>query len=204
VYLNYYYMVYLYKNGQFELANKVLEEFRGDNLQDLLRVIVLAECPDGYARATKLFREIEARGLTTWDLFNSQSVLRFLGRKQDAVVVSRSFLTRRDQFPPVRQESFEWTLKYCADQCSEQELLTALQGSLADLSNARFCIALTALAGGDRVKARQNFQHCIDTHFYEFLPYDLSKMFLSRMDKDPNWPHWIPHVAPMPREVKRP
>ena len=129
--------------------------------------------------------------LGAWDLFNSQLILRFLGRKQEAIEVSRKFLARPDRFPAVRKESFRRALEYCAGQRSEADLLQSMQASRLDLSNAHFSIALSALADGDREKARRHLQRCFDTRYFEALPYSLSRSLLARMSQDPAWPPWI-------------
>ena len=64
-------------------------------------------------------------------------------------------------------------------------------GKRGDLSNAHLCVALTALADGDRATAKRHLQLCLDTRFFEFFPYDLAQMLLSRMARDDAWPPWI-------------
>jgi hypothetical protein len=171
----------------------MLELNKGENLADLLRVIALSELesPAGSSPADKLYQEIVARDLADWDLFNSQLLLRFLGRKAEAMAVSRKFLTQPDRFPPVRKVPFQLALEFCAGQRSAADLIASMHGNRGDLCNAHLCIALTALAAGDRAEARKHFQLCVETRHYEFFPYDLSQMILSRMDKDNAWPPWI-------------
>jgi tetratricopeptide (TPR) repeat protein len=190
--MGYYYCIALYLCGDFEHAVRVLEKRKGEVVLNLVRVLPLVELPEGPSRANKLYDEIAAHDLRDWDLFNSQLILRFLGRKKEAIEVSRKFLTHPDRFPPVRQDAFRGHLEYCAGQRSEKDLISSTKGARGDLSNAHLCIALTALADGDRKKAKEHLELCKATHFFEFLPYDLSLMLLSRMNKDPTWPPWIP------------
>jgi tetratricopeptide (TPR) repeat protein len=192
-YVGYYYGKYLYERGDFEGAVRAMELGKGENAVDLIRVIPLAELPEGADRARNLCHEVAARDLTGWDLFNSQLILRFLGDKQEAVRVSRKLLGQPDRFPPVRQEAFRRTVEYCAGRRSAKDLVDSAAGKRGDLCNAYFSIALTAFADGDRVEARRNLRLCVNTRYFEFLPYDLSTMLLSRMDKDPAWPPWIKH-----------
>src|SRR5581483_7125998 len=105
--------------------------------------------------------------------------------------ISRKFLQQPERFPPVRRDSFRLTLEYCAGQRSAKELLDLLGRSRADRVNAHLCIALTALADGNLAEARNHFQASIQTRFFEFLPYDLSKILLARMEQDRTWPPWI-------------
>jgi hypothetical protein len=113
--------------------------------------------------------------------------------------MSREFLTQPDWLPPVRQEPFKRALEYCAGNRSAESLIASMEGKRGDLCNAHLCIALTALAEGDRPTARRHLELCEGTRYFEYLPYNLSQMLLSRMEKDRAWPPWIPHVAPMPR-----
>jgi serine/threonine protein kinase len=181
----------LYDRGEYDKAYSYMSREKGEPAVDLLRVIYLAELPNGIRRANQLLQEVTARDLREWDLFNSQLILRFLGRKQEAIEVSRKFLSRPDRFPAVRKESFRRALEYCAAQRSEADLLKSMQASRLDLSNAHISIALSALADGDRRKARRHFQHCLDTGYFAALPYSMSVSLLARMTRDSAWPPWI-------------
>ena len=192
VFTGYYYALYLYRHDRFADAVRVLEKQKGLTVVDLVRIIPLTELPDGWRQACKLHEEISGRDLKDWDLFNSQLILRFLGRNQHALNVSRKFLTEPDRFPAVRKDAFRRALEYCAGQRSADDLVHSVRGSRADLSNARLCIALTVLAEGDRKKAKEQLRLCAAAAYFEWLPYDLSVILLSRMDKDPTWPPWIP------------
>jgi tetratricopeptide (TPR) repeat protein len=181
----------LYDRGKYDQAHTVMSRLKGEPVLDLLRVILLAELPDGVRRANQLLEEVMAQDLGAWDLFNGQLILRFMGRKQEAIEASRRFLARPDRFPAVRKESFRQALEYCAGHGSETDLLQSVQASRLDLSNAHLSIALTALADGDREKARRHLQRCFDTRYFEALPYSLSRRLLARMTQNPAWPPWI-------------
>jgi serine/threonine protein kinase len=188
---SWYYGQFLYLRGDWEQAVKVLEGNKGESVVDFMRVIALAELPDGLARANQLHQEMAARDLGDWDLFNSQLILRFLGRKVEAVAASQKFLTQPDRFPALRREPFRRALEFCAGQRSAEDLIASMHGNRGDLCNAHLSIALTALAEGKRAEARKHLQLCLKTRAFEFLPYDLSLMCLSRMDRDSHWPPWI-------------
>lgn len=189
----FHYVQYLHKRGDFEQAVKVGELCKGTVLLDLIRVVSLAELkPDGWARANKLYDETARGDLRDWELFNSQMILRFLGRKKEAIEVSRKFLSQPDLLPPLAKDQCQQALEYCANQRSADELIAVTKYHNERLCNAHFCIALTALADGDRATARKHFELSEMTRFYEALPYTLSQMILSRMQKDPTWPPWIP------------
>jgi tetratricopeptide (TPR) repeat protein len=182
---------HLYKRGDYAEAARVFGLCQDQTFIDLLRVIALAERPDELASAEKLYREIAARDLNGWDLFNSQLILRFLGRKTEAVEVSRKFLEKPERFPPLRQEAFRSALEYCAGQRPAESLILSLGGKRHGLSNAYLCLGLTALADGDRATARWYLQLCEGTRYFDALPYSVSQMLLSRMDHDQTWPRWI-------------
>jgi serine/threonine protein kinase len=185
------YAMALYDRGKYDQAYTIMERTKGEPVLDLIRVIYLVELPDGVRRANQLVQEVAARDLGEWDLFNSQLILRFLGRKQEAIEVSRKFLARPDRFPAVRKESFRRAVEYCAGQRSEADLLYSMQTSRLDLSNAHISIALSALADGNRGQARRHLQLCLDTRYFAALPYTLSLTLLAHMTQDPAWPPWI-------------
>jgi tetratricopeptide (TPR) repeat protein len=190
--LFYPYGLALYLHGDFEEAVKVLEKQKGMIVADCFHVLALAELPDGPVRANRFCDEMLARDLSGWDLFNTQLLLRFLGRRQEAMEVSRKLLQQPERFPPVRQDSFRRALEYCAGKCTGDDLVNALRGSRGDLCNAHLCIALTALADGNRPEAEKQLHLCVATNCLDFLPYDIGQMLSSRMDKDPTWPAWVP------------
>jgi tetratricopeptide (TPR) repeat protein len=182
-----------YLGGEFASAAQVLERQKGNLMADFVRVLALAELPDGPERANRLCEEVLARDLSDWDLFNAQLILRFLGRRQQALEVSLKFLEQPARFPPVRQDSFRRALEYCAGKRSADDLIRAVHGNRSDLCNAHLCIALTALEDGNRQEALKHFELCIKTNFFEILPYDVSRLLLQRMQKDSRWPRWVPH-----------
>ena len=157
---------------------------------DLIRVIYLAELPDGVRRANQLLQEVAARDLGAWDLFNSQLILRFLGRKQEAIEVSRKFLARPDRFPAVRKESFRRHSNTALDRGRRRICSTHADLSLGFEQRPLFDRPLGACRWRPR-KARRHLQRCLDTRYFEALPYSLSLSFLARMSQDPAWPPWI-------------
>ncbi|HVK16721.1 MAG TPA: protein kinase [Fimbriiglobus sp.] len=192
-YAVYYYARHLYRSGEYEASVKVSELGTGEVTLNLFRAVALAETsPDGLARANRMCEEVAARDLKDWDRFNAQLLQRLLGRKPEAVEASQRLLDQPERWPAVRREPFKRALEYCAGRRSPDDLITSMGGKRCDLCNAHLCVALTALADGDRATAKRHLRLCVDTRFYEFIPYDLAQMLLSRMAKDEAWPPWIP------------
>jgi hypothetical protein len=61
-----------------------------------------------------------------------------------------------------------------------------------DLCEAHFYIAISLLAQGERVRARQHFSESFKTHALTMLAHEWAWAFLGRMEADPNWPRWLP------------
>jgi hypothetical protein len=51
---------------------------------------------------------------------------------------------------------------------------------------------MTKLAKGDRKGAQEHFDKVAKTRAFVWAPYDLSWVFQTRLEKDHNWPPWIP------------
>ena len=81
---------------------------------------------------------------------------------------------------------------YLCGETSEDNILSAAGASRSDQILTRYNIALRRLAKGDRAGARYHFQKAIDTRVYFRSHFYWSQMFLSRLEKDPRWPPWIP------------
>jgi hypothetical protein len=62
---------------------------------------------------------------------------------------------------------------------------------------AHYYVAMTKLAEGDRKAAQAHFDKVVKTRAFIWGTYDMSWVFLDRLEKDPTWPPWIP-----PRQAK--
>jgi hypothetical protein len=60
---------------------------------------------------------------------------------------------------------------------------------------------MTCLGLGDRDRAKFHFEKAVNTRMYHYFDadYGWSQTFLKKLNANPNWPRWIPHVAPMPK-----
>ena len=117
---------------------------------------------------------------------------RFLGRRLEAVELSRKLLERAADLPPVRNHWYSHLLDYNSDQLSAQALLELAGPSRWNRSEAHFHIGLNRLAEGDRTGAREHFRETISKGAFNSFDFDWSRAFLARMERDPNWPPWIP------------
>jgi len=48
------------------------------------------------------------------------------------------------------------------------------------------------LADGDRKGAHDHFNETVKTKFYGLMFYPYARAFVARMNRDPEWPKWIP------------
>jgi len=69
---------------------------------------------------------------------------------------------------------------------------------------SHFYVALDRLAQADRAGAHEHFQKVLYTGKFDFAEYQLSRVFLKRMDRDPNWPPWIPLREPAAQPTPNP
>jgi tetratricopeptide (TPR) repeat protein len=53
-------------------------------------------------------------------------------------------------------------------------------------------VGLVRLSDGDRKGAKEHFQKVLDTKFYALIIYPYARAYLLRMERDPEWPKWIP------------
>jgi hypothetical protein len=83
-------------------------------------------------------------------------------------------------------------LEYNAGLLPADQLLAAAGPSRLNRCEAHFFIGLSLLAGGDRAGARDHFRRSVATHVIWFVDHIWSLAFLSRLEKDPTWPPWIP------------
>jgi hypothetical protein len=114
-----------------------------------------------------------------------------LGKKGDAVKASKALLKQPERFYTLRREPILRCLRYNAGELTADELLQGAGRSQWDQCLAHYNVAMTKLAGGDRQGAREHFDKVVKTRAFIWGAYDLSWVFLARLD-DPAWPPWIP------------
>ena len=120
-----------------------------------------------------------------------------LGRKAEAVQASLQLRERADLLPSARNGWYHRLLDYHCDLLNAHDLLKQAGPSRWNQSEAHFRIGLTRLAEGDRRGACEHFHQTVALGIYMSFDYDWSKAFLARLEKNPNWPPWIP-VKPAP------
>jgi serine/threonine protein kinase len=185
------------KPGDFEEALRVLEN-RPGTYNDRLLPFVLAEhdYPNKHnwpARARKASEDFAATAQDGLAVMNAQTVvLCLLGKKGAAVEASKALLKRQDLFYTLRREPILRSVCYNAGELSADELLGRAGRSRWDQCLAHYYIAMMKLAEGDRNGAKEHFDKAVKTRAWGWGEYDLSWVFLSRLEKDPTWPPWIP------------
>jgi tRNA A-37 threonylcarbamoyl transferase component Bud32/tetratricopeptide (TPR) repeat protein len=189
----------LYRRGQrsdLKEAHDVLERRRG-KYTDRLLPFVLAEYdyrdkPDWPARALKAYEDYAARTQDGAAVMDAQSVLRLLGKKEEAVKASEALLEQKDRFYTLRREPIVRCVRYNAGKLTADELIRSAGRSRWDQCLAHYNVAMTKLAGGDRTGAKEHFNKAVKTRATGWGEYDMSWVFLARLENDPTWPPWIP------------
>jgi serine/threonine protein kinase len=152
------------------------------------RALILAELPDGPARARAAFEEVKADA-RSWQLAPPM-ILLFLGKPEEA---RQAYLQVRKEELPHWNDG--WWLKlndYLCGRITAAELLQAAGQAPSNRSDAHFVIGLWRLSEGDRAGARDQFQRCVATRMFDSWHWPWARAFLARMEKDPAWPPWIP------------
>jgi hypothetical protein len=116
-------------------------------------------------------------------------LLLFVGRKPEAVALARR---SREAEQAYRYLWLSSILQYIGGNLSEGDLLKAAGPSKYGQCKCNFIIGLMKLAEADRKGAREYFGKTVATHYIVSLSYNWSWAFLTRMEKDPAWPPWIP------------
>lgn len=187
----YAYGMILYHRGDLKGALAALQSRKGNAETDMAMLFVLAELPDGPRRAREAFDAMTYKDATI--LTVSQNVLRLLGRKAEAAARCRDYRSRPDLFPESQTPVFNALLDYGAGALAEADLLKVAAGTRRTQCYAHFTIGLTRLADGDRAGARQSLRQALATKFFYLFVYDVSRVLLERLERDADWPPWIPH-----------
>jgi hypothetical protein len=183
--------VELYLQGRFAEGVKCLDQRRhADFVGDIFRAFNLAELPGG---RDLLLQEYEKRTATQREneIWVWQVVLMFMGKKEQAVALCKVPAQNSNQSP----DQGDWTLawaQFASGELTEEKYITKAGSSRNRQVEAHFYIGLVRLATGDRVIAREHFHEVLGNRKIYQVAYWWTRMFLSRMEKDPTWPPWIP------------
>jgi len=191
--VTYFKILGLYRGGRFREALDALgDAVDNDSLGETVRGYVLVELPGGSELALKHFRQQWAADPSLLRGMYYQTMLRLMGRKEDAVIACRQLRQKTATSSAWRAAWYHRLLDYNCDFLSENELLRAAGDSKWNQCEAHYSIALTRLSVGDRVGACEHFRKAIAARVFDFVEHEWSRAFLARMNQDPNWPPWIP------------
>jgi tetratricopeptide (TPR) repeat protein len=182
--------VMLYRGGEFSQAlDAAVERNRSraaGPTQQIEPGLILAELPDGPARALRAFEEIRS---ASWPLA-PPLILLFLGKPAEA---QQAFLqVPTQELPPWDDGWWFRCLDYLCGRITAEQLLQAAAGARPKLSDAHFLIGLWRLSEGERTAAQEQFRKCVATRAFDSWHWPWVRAFLARMEQDPAWPSWIP------------
>lgn len=185
--------VVLYRRGEFTKAlDAALERRRSRTpgpADQIESAFILAELPDGLARARAVFEEARAEARSAWQL-TPPMILLLLGSPEQA---RQAYLqVRREELPSWDHGWFFKYLDYNCGRMTEEELLQAAGQARPKQSDAQFVIGLWRLSQGDRAVARDHFQKSVAARVVGGWEYPWARAFLARIERDPAWPPWIP------------
>jgi serine/threonine protein kinase len=201
--VGFYCAISLYLQGQIKESWQTLDRLpRNSIISAVTWAFLVAELPDGPRRVAEESERL-ARKYTheVWELRYRAHLLLFAGKKEQALALLRNW-RRPYAHASEWKEFYEAMRRFGAGEISEKEYLEA-----AGVSRWKQCLAYTEaglfrLADGDRVAARKHFQTAVDTYAIWEFQWTWALMFLDRLNKDPQWPPWIPaRATALPRET---
>ena len=183
----------LYRRREFAKAlEAAVERRRSGTLgfaEQVERGFIVAESPDGPARARIAFEEAMADARNGWQL-PLPLILLLLGKPEEARQAFQQ-VPREDVLP--WQDG--WWLKlldYGCGRITAEALLQAAGQDRSKISDAHFLIGMWRLSEGTRSAARDHFQKCAATRVFASWHWPWNRAFLKRIQEDPAWPPRIP------------
>jgi serine/threonine protein kinase len=182
------YAMELFRRGEVEKALNVIElHVRSDPYWgDFTRATYLAELPNGPARAREIYASLMEAHPELWWMW--VAIPLWLGNTEEACADVRA--REPEQVPQWFGAFYEYLRSPTAT--LEEDLINGTGRSPVNLTYAHYWVGIRQLAAGDRIGAHRHFQACLATHCFSTVAYVWSRAFLSRMEKDPTWPPWIP------------
>jgi serine/threonine protein kinase len=190
----YYYALALYRREQLAESLQVLDRRKYKDVPgDYLRALILI---DKHFRnptiGLEVYQDLARKYSSGSAALIPQSILRFLGQKDKAVVASRAIREKGSGLAPLGTEGWKHILNYACGDLSESDYLKKNDQSKWGRCVSHYDVALTRLADGDRVGAQEHFEEAVKPRTLFLGAGDLSRTFLARMKQDPTWPPWIP------------
>jgi tetratricopeptide (TPR) repeat protein len=186
----YAYGLALYHHREPARALEALDHKRGNSEVDMARLFVLCELANGSARAIEAHEELTRRYKEGMVLLIAQHVLRLAGKKPRAVKLCRDYRRTDGFLNRTRSPFFRTLLDYNAGAISEDDLFGAAV-TRRHKCYAHFSVGLARLADGDRKSARFHLREAVNTDFYHLFVYDIGRVVLDHLERDPDWPPWI-------------
>jgi hypothetical protein len=118
-------------------------------------------------------------------LASAIEVLQLMGESHRSRELAREYLQASQGW-----NLWEWSLfglEYFAGEKTEEELLTMARPFHSPVCYARYVVGSTHLAQGDRETAKEHFQAVLDTGRIGWASYERSKVYLKRLEENPNW-----------------
>ena len=181
-----------YRRGEPTKALEILDRRKQPELfGDIIRAYVLAELPNGPARALAAYQDMAKRYTQGSAPLYCHAVLLLLQRKSEVVAASRELLERNHPLPRLRSNFHKNWLAFNAGKLTAADFEKAAGASRWEQCMTHQTIGIMRLAEGDRDGAKAHFRKSVATRYFFAFNYDCSRFFLERMAKDPTWPPWI-------------
>lgn len=192
-----YLVVALYRLGRFQEALDLCDERKARFKEaarhtDFLRGFIFAAMDDTPQRCVAAF---EPQGKETLDTLNAHRFTYTIHCLAGNVDRARDF-SRKLRESGVRfsadEEPWRKILDYSCGDLGEDALLAQLTDSRSARCEAEFLIGVTHLAMGDRNGARKHFRASSDLKIVLLVEDDMSRALIAQLDREPEWPAWIP------------
>jgi hypothetical protein len=175
-------------------AAPCLERGRESDLTgDLLRVLMVAESLDGQRLALqeydKLCRKYRLEGMNG---HYCSVIALLLGQKGLAQTALEKYGTNSGAKSEATKGFRKAEEQFARGELSEDNFLAKASNSRFGQLVAHYEIGISRLAAGDRKSAQEHFRKAVATRAFWIFDYNWCVAFLSRLEKDPTWPPWIP------------
>jgi serine/threonine protein kinase len=186
------YALALFRRGEAAQAVAVLSSCHdGSPATEMMRILMLPELRDGPARAESAYRTFTQIRRGPLGKLSRPLLLLYLGKKEAAMTAARDLRASPPAGFELLRSPQQRTARFFAGEISEADYLEAAAGSRIELCKGHLNAAWMHLAEGDRDGARDHFQKSAGTGAFLYGTHE-SKACLARLEKDPNWPAWIP------------
>ncbi len=186
----------LYREGRLDEALEICQQYRrvirDERIVDFFEALIMAAKSDSPEAVRNVF-PMHSKGQLTpiHELLAVYTISCLTGNLQ--VAQSEAIrLHKTQRLPALRNGWYRHLSAFVVGELSAKEFLQETMGSRKRQCEAHYYVGISELGSGNREAAREHFRRSAESRVFGYFEYFLSRALLAQLQRDPEWPPWLP------------